>query len=327
MSNQGFSLFPTTVPKIAIPSPHRKAPSLHSISLVASPESATSANAESVVIKMDEERPPLPQLPAHLNLGRYHSPPAEDIGRAVTTSSPIDGKTPTQRVPPPALPVIYTPSLYESPKPIYSSPQPMHSPQPSFTLGTGSATTLVQTQTLNTRKSPVDPSPIVPIRSMFPTYDPSVPLTKQSYVPQRPMPARLSGFGPVGALSREDYRSSLSMPFAASAQRTAPASIVNFPSDVMSVDIGPRASTQRDLEKLWEASHGTEPDFATKSFTLETARYVLHPMPSCAPRSHSVEQKKRPSFSGLTRPCPFTRSRRTTTTRSPFPKHAPENPP
>ncbi|KAI1629927.1 hypothetical protein EDD37DRAFT_573039 [Exophiala viscosa] len=272
MSNQGFSLFPTTVPKISIPNPHRKAPSLHSISLVASPESAVSPNAESVVIRMEGERPPLPQLPAHLGPGRYPSPSPEDIGRAVTTSSPIDGKTPTQRVPPPPLPVTYTPSLYESPKPMYSSPQAMQSPQPSFTLGMGSATTLIQTQNLITRKSPVDPSPVVPIRSMFPTYDPSVHLTKQSYVPQRPVPARLSGLGPIGALSREDYRSSLSMPFAASAQRTAPASILNFPSDVMSVNMGPRISTQRDLEKLWEASHGTEPDFAIKSFTLEMAR-------------------------------------------------------
>ncbi|KAK4939674.1 hypothetical protein LTR10_020064 [Elasticomyces elasticus] len=265
MSTHGFSLFPTTVPKISIPNPHRKAPSLHSITLVASPESAASPNAESVVLKMEGERPPLPQLPAHLDSRRYSSPSPEDIGRAVTTSSPIDGRTPTQCDLPPALPVTYTPSLYESPK-------PMHSPQPSFTLGTGSATTLVQTQTLITRKSPVDPSPIVPIRSMFPTYDPSVPLTKQSYVPQRPLPARLSGLGPTGAFSREDYRSSLSMPFAASAQRTAPASILNFPSDVMSVNIGPHISTQRDLEKLWEASHGTEPDFAIKSFTLEMAR-------------------------------------------------------
>lgn len=66
------------------------------------------------------------------------------------------------------------------------------------------------------------------------------------------------------------------MPFAASStQRTTPASVLNFPSDVMSVNIGPRISTQRDLEKLWEASHGTEPDFAIKSFTLEMARYVL----------------------------------------------------
>ncbi|KAK5266342.1 hypothetical protein LTR99_003504 [Exophiala xenobiotica] len=272
-SSQGFSLFPTTVPKIAIPSPHKKNPSLHRISIVASPQSTVS-NGESIVIKMEQEQPPLPQLPAHLGERRDSSPSPEDIGRAITTTSPIDGRTPTQPVAPSSSLAKYTPSLYQSPQMSHSSPQA------SFSLGTGSATTLVQVQTQPqmqtqiaiTTKSPVDPSPIVPIRSMFPTYDPSIHLTKQPYAPQRPLPARLSALIPPGAFSREDYRSSLSLPFAASAQRTAPASILNFPSDVMSVNIGPRISTQRDLEKLWEASHGTEPDFAIKTFTLEMAR-------------------------------------------------------
>ncbi|KAJ9640605.1 hypothetical protein H2204_003234 [Knufia peltigerae] len=274
-SAQGFSLFPTTVPKIAIPNPHKKNPSLHRISIVASPESVVS-NAESVVIKMEQEQPPLPRLPAHLDERRDSSPSPEDIGRAITTSSPIDGKTPTQPFAPSTDLVKYTPSLYQSPQIDHSSPQA------SFSLGTGSSTTLVQVQTqtqTQTRtqiavsiKSPIDPSPIVPIRSMFPTYNPSMPLTKQPYIPQRPIPAHLSGITPFGAFSRDDYRTSLSLPFAASVQRSAPPSIINFPSDVMSVNYGPRISTQRDLEKLWEASHGTEPDAAIKSFTLELAR-------------------------------------------------------
>ncbi len=274
-SSQGFSLFPTAVPKIAIPSPHKKNPSLHSISIVASPQSTVS-NGESIVIKMEQEQPPLPQLPAHLNERRDSSPSPEDIGRAITTTSPIDGRTPTQPVAPSASLAKYTPSLYQSPQMSHSSPQP------SFSLGAGSATTLVQVQTHShtqtqiaiSTKSPVEPSPIVPIRSMFPRYDPSIHLTKQPSAPQRPVPARLSCLLPPGAFSREDYRSNLSLPFAASAQRTAPASILNFPSDVLSVNVGPRISTQRDLEKLWEASHGTEPDFAIKTFTLEMARYV-----------------------------------------------------
>src|ERR1700761_4225754 len=96
---QGFSLFPTTVPKIAIPNPHKKNPSLHRISMVASPDSTLSLNAESVVFKMEQEQPPLPQLPAHLNGSRgmrESTPSPEDIGRAVTSHSPIDGRTPTQ---------------------------------------------------------------------------------------------------------------------------------------------------------------------------------------------------------------------------------------
>jgi hypothetical protein len=304
-SSQGFSLFPTTVPKIAIPSPHKRNPSLHRISIVASPQSTVS-NGESIVIKMEQEQPPLPQLPAHLSERRDSSPSPEDIGRAITTTSPIDGRTPTQPVPPPASLAKYTPSLYQSPQMSHSSPQA------SFSLGTGSATTLVQVQTqpqMQTQiaistKSPVDPSPIVPIRSMFPTYDPSVHLTMQPYAPQRPLPARLSALIPPGAFSREDYRSSPSLPFAASAQRTAPASILNFPSDVMSVNVGPRISTQRDLEKLWEASHGTEPDFAINTFTLEMARYVyripLFSLLVSYPADSPTEQKKQHSYSAPT---------------------------
>lgn len=272
MSNQGFSLFPMTIPKISIPDPHKKNPSLHSISIVASPETTLSLNGESIIIRMEEE-PPLPQFPGRLSGRRESTPSPEDIGRAVTTSSPIDGKTPTQRLHSSAA-AKYTPSLYQSPDPNCSSPVP------SLSLGTGSATALVQTQTLTSmHKPPVDPSPIVPIRSMFPTYNPSVPLAQQAYVPQRPLATRVSALPSFGAFSREDYRSSLSMPFASAAQRSAPASVLNFPSDVMSVNIGPRISTHRELERLWEASHGTEPDRAIRSFTLEMARYVKAELP------------------------------------------------
>ncbi|KIW23360.1 uncharacterized protein PV07_11567 [Cladophialophora immunda] len=281
---QGFSLFPTTVPKISIPDPHRRTPSLHSIGVVTPPDSAFSPNTESVVIKMEEERPPVPQLPVHFGeqqRTRESTPSPEDIGRAVTTASPIDGKTPTQPVHPSAVAAAYTPSLYQSPDLEQTS-----SPQPSSSLGTGSATTLVappppptaHTQSATRNKPPIDPSPIVPIRSRFPVYYPPVPATQQVYVPQPPPPVRISGMPMFAGLpaSKEDYRSSLSIPFnaaaIAAAQRTAPASVFNFPSDVMSINVGPRISTQRELEKLWDASHGTEAGCAIKSFDLEMAR-------------------------------------------------------
>jgi hypothetical protein len=40
----------------------------------------------------------------------------------------------------------------------------------------------------------------------------------------------------------------------------------------MSVNVGPRLSTQRELERLWDASHGTEPGCSIRSFDLEMAR-------------------------------------------------------
>ncbi|KAL2433537.1 hypothetical protein ABEF95_005070 [Exophiala dermatitidis] len=283
---QAFSLFPNTVPKIAIPSPHKKAPSLHRISTIQrTPETSPSTNGETVLFKMEEERPPVPQLPSFTGTDRRATPSPEDIGRAVTTTSPLDSRTPTQPLPQPAqaaspaprfLPSAdaarYSPSIYQSPDLAHTSPEA------SFSLGSTSASTLVPVAPAVTRektgnnKPPIDPSPIVPIRSMFPTYDPTLPLPRPPYAPQRPLPASFSGRPSLLPISRDDYRSSLFIPIAMSTQRTAPASILSFPSDVMSVNLGPHISTQRELEKLWEASHGAEPSQETRSFELEMAR-------------------------------------------------------
>ena len=272
---QTFSLFPTTVPKIALPNPHKRTPSLHRISMMPSPISMASPHAESVIFKMEQEQPPLPQLPAQHSQQlqrRESSPSPDDIGRAVTTHSPIDGRIPTQPGLPSMAAVTYTPSIYQSPvmKPA--------SPQPSAFLGTGSATTLVAQPSqapftpMSVSRSPIDPSPIVPIRSMFPVYDPALPFIRQPYSPQLPLPVRLSTKPTLGVAPREDYRTTLSTPFSTSGLRSAPASVLNFPSEVMSVNVGPRISTQRDLERLWDASHGTEPGCSIKTFDLEMAR-------------------------------------------------------
>jgi hypothetical protein len=267
-SVQGFSLFPN-VPKISVPNPHKRTPSLHRVSVMQSPETSLSPGGESIVIKM-EDQPPLPQFPIHLqDVRRESTPSPEDIGRAVTTISPIDGKTPAQLAIQPASAhsgaATYTPSNYQS---------STFSPPVSSFLGTGSATTLVQNPgSASNGKSPAkDPSPIVPIRSMFPTYDPSVPLKQQNYVPQRPIPAYLTGSLSFGPTAREEYRSSLSTPFIAPGLRSGPPSVLNLPTDAVSVNGMPMISTHRELEKLWHASHGTEPDSRLRAFDLEMAR-------------------------------------------------------
>lgn len=266
-SVQGFSLFPSTVPKIQVPNPHKRTPSLHRVSIMQSTETSLSPGGESIVIKM-EEQPPLPQFPIHLQEAHRDSTPSpEDIGRAVTTTSPIDGKTPAQTLiqsssATSGATAAYTPSNYQS---------STFSPPLSSSLGTGSETTLVQN--VSNGKSPAkDPSPIVPIRSMFPTYDPSVPLKQQNYVPQRPIPAYLTGNLSFGPAAREESRSSLSTPFIAPGLRSGPPSVLNFPTDSASVNGMPMVSTHRELEKLWQASHGTEPDSRLKAFDLEMAR-------------------------------------------------------
>jgi len=266
-SVQGFSLFPSTVPKIQVPDPHKRTPSLHRVNVMPSPGNSLSPGGESVVIKM-EEQPPIPQFPLHLQEVRRDSTPSpEDIGRAVTTTSPIDGKTPAQ-------PLIQSSSATSGATAAYtpSNYQPStFSPPLSSSMAIGSETTLVQNVSIG--KSPAkDPSPIVPIRSMFPTYDPSVPLKQQNYVPQRPIPAYLTGNLSFGPTAKEECRGSLSIPFVAPGLRSGSPSILNFPTDTASMNGMPMISTHRELEKLWLASHGTEPDSRLRAFDLEMAR-------------------------------------------------------
>lgn len=106
---------------------------------------------------------------------------------------------------------------------------------------------------------------------MFPTYNPSVPLNQQSYFPQRSYPQRASSLSPSN-FSRQDYRNTLATPIDRQLGRqTRPPSVVNF-NDSISVSEVPRFSSHRELEKLWEASHGTEPSSLIKSFDLEMSR-------------------------------------------------------
>lgn len=235
--------------------------------MVAPGDSALSPNGESIMIKI-EEQPPIPQFPSHIQDPRNNSrtPSPDDIGLAVTTSSPIDGKTPAAgsgQVVSSVAAVKYTPSIYQT-----------SSPQPSFTGATGSASNLIQNAApMSTTKKPLatDPSPIVPIRSMFPTYNPSATLQHPNHVPKRPNAAQLASSLSFGA-SRDDYRTSLAVPMLSQGPKSTPGSVFNFPMDTLSVNGSTRISNHRELEKLWQASHGAEPEAKISTFELEMAR-------------------------------------------------------
>jgi len=243
---QAFSLFPASVPRIAIPNPHKKKPSL-SRSIVSPDSAGKSPYGESVITQIDQV--PMPPSPPRAEPTRTQHPPTGEIGQAITTTPYIDG---------PALSQPQQPTRQESPR-VQTSPDPK-------SIASGS--TLVQNSPSGNKD--VSPkSPIVPIRSMFPTYNPGVPLHEQNYYPQRPYPVRISSIQRT-VISREDYRSSLLAP---PSIRTAPASIVSFPPDVLSLR-QPRFSSSKELEKLWEATQGSEPSHTIKTFDLEMARYV-----------------------------------------------------
>ncbi len=250
MAGSAVSLFPRGVPTIATPNPRNRRPSLHEVEVWKPEVPEQPLPSTKPVVRQD----PLQRKASSPTYARTRSPSLDGyIGVAITTSSPLDGSTPSQRLPPPPPPKASARAKIV-PKAVPSSPDPVSSSSGSPTL----------VQDLPTK------SPVVPIRSMFPTYNPTVPLNQQSYHPQRPFPARMSSI--AHHLSREEYRTSLSTPIdRAIGARTAPASVLSFPPDVVSIS-EPQYSSHRELEKLWEASHGMEPGNLVKAFNLEMSR-------------------------------------------------------
>lgn len=247
MAGSAVSLFPRGVPTITAPNPRNRRPSLHEVEYVPDVPDEPLPTTKPVTTQ-----DPVHRVASPPTYSRSRTPSGDEyVGVAITTSSPLYGVTPSLNIPPPPK---TKPRAYPSPKPFSHSPEPISSRSGSPTLVEGLPAK----------------SPVVPIRSMFPTFNPNVPLSQQNYYPQRPYPTRMSSI--ARNLSREDYRSSISTPIdRAMGIMTAPPSVLNFQSDVMSIS-EPQLSSHKELEKLWEASHGMEPNGLLKTFDLEMAR-------------------------------------------------------
>jgi hypothetical protein len=242
-SNTHFGLFPPSVPRIALPNPHIKKPSL-SRGMTIAERLTKPAHTESVVIQINGD-----DLPQSQDVHSRSS--SAEVEGATLPASPIDGNTSHQGLP--AQQQNFSrPSLTVSPN------LPPPPPRP------------VSTQTVDGQGPPDLISPVVPMRSMFPTYNPSLPLGRQSYYPQRTtsLPRQL--------LQRQDYKTRSSTPSqfdeAVDGPKTAPSSIIDFPREMPR---GNRYTTYRELPKLWEATNGQEPESVHESFDLEMARYVI----------------------------------------------------
>lgn len=240
-----FQLFPPSVPQIRINPPHSN--HVVNFSRKTDPSSTESLvkspNAESVVIQIVEDQEQRPEAYYGANKrSRSSSPEMED---ETLPASPIDGHQPAS----------------------LSTPQPAKGEQPTPPPGD--------------RATYIDPSPtspVVPIRSMFPTYNPSLPLSQQRYFPQRATEVQKE------KVSREDYipsRSPSRLDEALGSPRTAPASIVDFPIEVLTVQ-QPQFSSVSELEKLWTATSGAyDPESPMGDFDLRMARYgQTYPSPT-----------------------------------------------
>ncbi|KAH9871833.1 hypothetical protein J1614_006090 [Plenodomus biglobosus] len=95
------------------------------------------------------------------------------------------------RVPTPAAP------LQDAQQSHAASPDPNRAISPAFS----SAPTLVRANSTTTRVQSMSPDEEIPMRSMFPVYDPTVPLANQSYKPTQASPTQL----PRTQISRSPY--------------------------------------------------------------------------------------------------------------------------
>ncbi|RAQ46668.1 conserved proline-rich protein [Aspergillus flavus] len=128
---------------------------------------------------------------------------------------------------------------------------------------TGSGKIHIATQ-LAQGTSEASSSPVIPMRSIFPQYNPDVSLSQQQYYPQlsantrKHRPKELS-FTPPPEIDR------------ALGPKTVPASVMNFPAGVLDqVEI--QYSSITELRSLWEAANGQRPQDLAGTFNLRVAR-------------------------------------------------------
>lgn len=174
--------------------------------------------------------------------------------------------------PPPAKtkPQSPEPELLPQPNKAASPRNQIPPPPPQHPVGTG-----VPPTTSNQENSlPGPPKSPVAIRSMFPVYNPAIPLSQQNYFPQRASVYN----APREGVSRDQTSPSPPPPpnvdNTPGGPKTVPASIVNFPTDALD-PAETEYSSNEDLEQLWEAANGQGPTTSLGIFHLKLSKYVF----------------------------------------------------
>ncbi|PYI27501.1 hypothetical protein BP00DRAFT_450177 [Aspergillus indologenus CBS 114.80] len=114
--------------------------------------------------------------------------------------------------------------------------------------------------------TPKSESPAPPMRSMFPPYNPHLPLNQQAYYPQA------SGHTPRNYSRPSNILLSPAPEIdQALGPKTVPASVLNFPSGVLDTP-EMRYSSVEELKSLWEAANGQRPQTMPETFNLRLQR-------------------------------------------------------
>jgi hypothetical protein len=216
---------------------------------------------------------------------RPQSPPASDIGRAKSPettdgrqsalsgrTSAMDGRQSAMDsvVPPPnarmgpELPRSYTsfsdaPTLVRS----YSSASHRSIAKPRF-----------GDSPLNRRPSNGGPSSEEPmIRSIFPRYNPDLPLERQPYFPTQASPTHI----PRTLISKSPYSPGLESVI--SGPLSAPATITHFPRGIQDVPKTLQPATTEELKELWKVTNGWRVSHSEgRSFCLKMTSSVDTPV-------------------------------------------------
>ena len=165
-----------------------------------------------------------------------------------------------------------------------STPEPSHgstSPQSPNTQGrqahkqrqhdspsTTSTSTKAATSTASPQSSQSSMSP-VPMRSMFPQFDPKLPLNQQHYCRQESHESRPS------KATRKPEKLTLTTTSDIDqvlGPKTVPASVLDFPTDALEPE-EIRYSSTSELGILWEAANGQRPPELCGTFSLRMMKY------------------------------------------------------
>lgn len=245
-----FQLFPPPSAEVkAAQNPFRrgiKKPASVKVEPTSLHEIKDSAKTEAVLLQIIEDTSSFPPPPSHPPNPRTKSP-------SVVKSSPssISPQSPRSR------------SRLEENKYISrASPS-----QGSLSTSSSSNHTASSTTSPQSSQSSVSP---VPMRSMFPRFDPKLPLHNQVTKPHRP-----NGDLP----SKKSQRPQLTLTTSSEIDhvlgpKTVPASVLNFPNGISDSSEEIRYSTPYELEMLWEAANGQRPQNLAGTFNLHMARYV-----------------------------------------------------
>lgn len=201
--------------------------------------------------------PPRAHIP---NLQITRTPPQESRPTFETPPSPRQAspavvRKPSRRAQDPRAP---SPSLSvrdDQPR----SRSPTSSPDPNRTVSPAFSTspTLVRANSAATHPPPRSPEQEIPMRSMFPVYDPTVPLTQQQYKPTQASPTHI----PRTQISRSPY----------SPEFYVPHSNISSGDGSKSPPPKPFFTPSHLLDNLWVACNGQE-EPAVQMYTLRMHR-------------------------------------------------------